>query len=80
MIISSLPIFLYLKLTGVKVVTARSFFTGICRGSSFFSSTYVPRRFSKKGMKNDFLPVLLGAYGAIKMVFLYTILIFFIIN
>ena len=46
---SSLPVFLYLKLIGVNVVVAMSFFAGICGGLSFF----IRHTFQEDFLKRD---------------------------
>lgn len=86
MIISSLPNFLYLKLIGAKVVATISFlqeYAVVCH----FSLRHTFREVFQKGIKNVFFACAVGSlwgeykvFRAIKMAFLYTILIFFIMN
>jgi len=54
MIISSLPKFLISQTDRCQSGSSHKLFAGICRGLSFFSSTYIPRRFRQKVMKNVF--------------------------
>ncbi len=63
MIISSLPKFLYLNMIGVRVVVVISFLQECDTVCHFFFDIHSEKVF-QKGMKNDFLPVPLWAYGA----------------